>query len=101
MTRIFASPFTFKIYTASPDYAFMETHTYPHLPSEVSTVHLALYSNVSNAPELRRRLVTAATLAGEDGEQEREAVNYTFVDAKLVNPRLLSFFPLADSQADN
>ena len=27
----------------------METYTYSHFPSEVLTVHLALYSNVSNA----------------------------------------------------
>jgi hypothetical protein len=68
----------------------METHTYPHFPSEVSTVHLALYSNVTNAAELKRRLVAAATQPGEEGDREREAVNYAFVDAKLVGARLFS-----------
>lgn len=62
----------------------METHTYPHFPAEVSKVYLGLYCNVSNAAELKKRLVTAATLAGEDGEREREAVNYAFIDATLV-----------------
>ena len=75
-------------------HAVMETYTYSHFPSEVSTVHLALYSNVSNAADLRKRLVSAATLPGEGGEREREAVNYAFVDAKLVSIHLAasSFF---------
>lgn len=62
----------------------METHTYPHLPAEVSTVHIALYSNVLNSKELKERLVTASNLPGPDGDREREVVNYAFVDAKLV-----------------
>ncbi|KAF8516673.1 kinase binding protein CGI-121-domain-containing protein, partial [Gautieria morchelliformis] len=68
----------------------METHTvtYPHFPSEVSTVHLALYSNVTNAARLKERLVRAATLPGEEGGREREVVNYAFIDAKLITSRL-------------
>lgn len=62
----------------------METLEYPHLPPKVSTVHLALFTNVSNAANLRRRLVYAVNLPGEDGEREREAINYAFVDARLV-----------------
>ena len=73
----------------------METCFYPHFPSEVSTVHLALYCSVSNAAELRKRLVTAATLPGEDGDREREAVNYAFVDAKLVGIRFFPLFPFS------
>lgn len=62
----------------------METHTYPYFPAEVSTVHFALYTNVSNASELKRRLVAASNLPGKDGVREREAVNFAFVDARLV-----------------
>ena len=62
----------------------METLEYGHVSADVSTVHLALFSDVENAAELRRRLVSAATVPGEEGEHEREAVNYAFVDAKLV-----------------
>lgn len=73
--------------------SLMETHTYPHFPSEVSKVHLGLYCNVSNAAELKKRLVTAATLAGEDGEREREAVNYAFIDATLVSILFFLYLP--------
>lgn len=61
-----------------------ETHVYKHFPSDVSTVHLALFSNISNAAKLRNRLVAAVSMSGEEGERERNAVNFGFVDAALV-----------------
>ncbi|KAF8590272.1 CGI-121-domain-containing protein [Ramaria rubella] len=66
----------------------METHTYPHLPAEVSTVHVTLFFNVSNAAQLRNRLIAAANISGDDGEREREAVNYAFVEANLITSLL-------------
>ncbi|KAI0301938.1 CGI-121-domain-containing protein [Multifurca ochricompacta] len=49
----------------------MESFAYPHFSS---TVHVALFNNVTNAARLRARI----------GDAEREAVNFAFVDARLV-----------------
>ena len=59
----------------------METFAYPHFSS---TVHVALFLYVTNAAELRARIIRASTLEGVEGEAEREAVNFAFVDARLV-----------------
>ena len=64
----------------------MESYTYDHLPSHLSTVHIALFTSVTNAAELRARIVQAATQSGEEGERAREEVNFAFVDARLVSP---------------
>lgn len=57
---------------------------YDHLPEHLSTVHIALITDVKNAADLRARLIRAAALEGEVGDQEREAVNFAFIDARLV-----------------
>ena len=59
----------------------MESFTYPecHL-----TVHIALYTTVSNGAALRQRIVAAATATGIEGESERSAVNFAFINARLV-----------------
>ncbi|KAI0269412.1 CGI-121-domain-containing protein, partial [Gloeopeniophorella convolvens] len=59
----------------------MESFAYTHF---FSTVHIALFKHVTNAAELRARIVRASTLEGEEGDAEREAVNFGFVDARLV-----------------
>jgi EKC/KEOPS complex subunit CGI121/TPRKB len=60
----------------------MESLAYPHFSS--SAVHVALFVNVTNAAKLRSRIIRASTLQGAQGEAEREAVNFAFVDARLV-----------------
>ncbi|KAI0352537.1 CGI-121-domain-containing protein [Trametes cingulata] len=62
----------------------METFRYSHLPADSSTVHIALFTNVSNSAQLRSRIVRASQLDGPDGETEREAVNFAFIDARLI-----------------
>ena len=59
----------------------MESYHYPHFPS---IVYIALFTAVTNAGDLRNRIINAATLAGPEGDEEREAVNFAFVDARLV-----------------
>ena len=49
-----------------------------------SHVHVALFRNVSNSADLKNRIIAASTAEGEEGEREREAVNFAFVDARLV-----------------
>jgi hypothetical protein len=47
-------------------------------------VSVGLYTAVRNAAALRGRLISAATMAGSQGESEREALNFAFIDARLV-----------------
>lgn len=62
----------------------MQSFRYPHLPPHLSTVHLALYTNVTTSAEIRARIVRASQLQGPDGDAEREALNFAFIDARLV-----------------
>ncbi|KAI0687320.1 CGI-121-domain-containing protein [Earliella scabrosa] len=57
---------------------------YTHLPPDLATVHIALFRNVTNSAQIRSRIVRASQLDGPDGETEREAVNFAFVDARLI-----------------
>ncbi|KAL5488403.1 hypothetical protein ACEPAI_6521 [Sanghuangporus weigelae] len=66
----------------------METFVYNHFPNRISSVHIALFASVKNAAELRSRIVKAATTEGPEGEAEREAINFAFIEAKLVTSRL-------------
>ncbi|KAI9466554.1 CGI-121-domain-containing protein [Lactarius psammicola] len=59
----------------------MESFAYPHFSS---IAHIALFNRVTNAVELRTRIVRASNLEGDEGDAEREAVNFAFVDARLV-----------------
>ncbi|EPS94995.1 hypothetical protein FOMPIDRAFT_1033083 [Fomitopsis schrenkii] len=66
----------------------METFHYAHLPDNLAHVHLALFHDVSNAAQIRQRIVRASQLEGPDGDKEREAVNFAFVDARLITSLL-------------
>ena len=68
----------------------METYLYNHFPDHLSSVHIALFTSVKNAAEIRSRIVKAAMMEGPEGEAEREAVNFAFIDAKLVRLSLIS-----------
>lgn len=59
----------------------MESFDYPQFSS---TVHVALFKHVTNAAKLKARIVRASTLEGTEGQMERGAVNFAFVDARLV-----------------
>jgi EKC/KEOPS complex subunit CGI121/TPRKB len=63
---------------------------YKFFPAELSHLHIALFTNVQNAAQLRARLIKAATMEGEEGEKEREAVNFAFVDALPVSLSFVS-----------
>ncbi|KAG8876856.1 hypothetical protein FRC20_000561, partial [Serendipita sp. 405] len=58
-----------------------------HIPHFGASVHTALFHNVSNAAALRSRLVTASTMQGEEGVMERGAVNFAFIDARLITSK--------------
>ena len=62
----------------------MQTFRYPHLPQELSTVHVALFTNVTNSADIRSRIIRASQLQSPEGDAERNAVNFAFIDARLV-----------------
>lgn len=68
----------------------METYIHPQFPDHLSVVHVALYTAVTNASLLRARIIKAATTHGAEGDRERDAVNFAFVNARLVSPSALT-----------
>lgn len=66
----------------------MESFHYSQFSQEYSNVHIALFTNVTNATELRNRLVQASTMSGPEGDAERQAVDFAFIDATLVGVSL-------------
>ena len=66
----------------------MESFRYPHVPDDCAVVHVALFTDVKNSADIRSRIVRASQLEGADGDAEREAVNFAFIDARLVRPRI-------------
>ncbi|KAG6865382.1 hypothetical protein C0991_003085 [Blastosporella zonata] len=53
-----------------------------------SVVHVALYTHVTNAAEVRKRIIAAANVAGAEGDALRDAVNFAYIDARLITSRL-------------
>lgn len=62
----------------------MEVFEYPQFSRHLSRVFVALFTHVSNAPEIRSRIISAATMTGDAGEEERERLNFAFIDPKAV-----------------
>ncbi|KAM0745763.1 CGI-121-domain-containing protein [Meredithblackwellia eburnea MCA 4105] len=63
----------------------METYPLQH----GTTVTLALFTDVKNAPQIKDRLVNASTLPDDaEGNAEREALNFSFLDASMVTSRI-------------
>lgn len=67
----------------------METYYYSQFNHAV--VRVALFDDVTNATAIRSRIVQAARNLGVDGNTEREAVNFAFIDARLVEMSTLVF----------
>ena len=65
----------------------METYHYPQFNA---VVYAAKFKEVNNADVVRTRIVKAATTLGTEGEAEREAVKFAFIEAKLVSRVSLS-----------
>ncbi|KAG7529522.1 hypothetical protein FFLO_05590 [Filobasidium floriforme] len=65
----------------------MESYHLSHFPVDHSSVHLAFFKNVTNSADLRKRLVAAATMEGEEGDRERDLLDYAFVEANMIVDR--------------
>lgn len=59
----------------------METIILPS-SSIFNTIHIALFQDITNAPELRVKIVSAAT---STNEADRDQVNFAFVEPRLVS----------------
>ena len=46
--------------------------------------YIALFTNVRNSAALRKRLISASTMPGDEGEIERAKVSFAFIDARPV-----------------
>ncbi|KAG6915045.1 hypothetical protein DXG01_013775 [Tephrocybe rancida] len=66
----------------------MEAYPFPQFSGSRSQVHAALYTNVTNAAAVRKRIIDAATASGPEGEAARDAVNFAYIDARLITSRL-------------
>ena len=67
-------PLGLRICPLRSSFAFtMQSFRYAHLPAELSTVHVALFTNVTNSAALRARIVSASQLEGPDGDAEPSA----------------------------
>lgn len=67
----------------------MESFEYPQFNVQTS---ISLFTAVQNAAKLRARIVQAASLTGSEGDLEREAVSFAFIDARLVSLSSVAFY---------
>ncbi|KIK93849.1 hypothetical protein PAXRUDRAFT_33830 [Paxillus rubicundulus Ve08.2h10] len=65
---------------------FLETYRFPQF--KLSVVYAAKFKGVTNAATVRSRIINASSMGGPEGEIEREAVNFAFVNAKLITSPL-------------
>ena len=66
----------------------METYRLPNFPPTFSTIHIALFRNVRNAPDIRKKLIVASTMEGEGGDKARREVDFGFIEGRLVSVQL-------------
>ena len=62
----------------------LEQYSYPHFQEEISEVYIGLFLDVRNSSQIRSRIIAAARAEGVEGEAEREALNFAFIDARAV-----------------
>ncbi|KAL7410879.1 kinase binding protein CGI-121-domain-containing protein [Mrakia frigida] len=66
----------------------MESYTLPHMPEELSQIHICLFKNVSNAKAIKTSLIAASSMLGAEGDEEREKYDFCFVEGKTIVSRL-------------
>jgi len=67
----------------------MDTLQFPQFDPPAKA-HIALLRDVTNAAEVKTRIIAASTAEGDNGDAEREAVNFAFIEASLVSAGRLS-----------
>ncbi|KAJ3738906.1 kinase binding protein CGI-121-domain-containing protein [Lentinula detonsa] len=61
----------------------MESFQFNH-----NVAYALLFSPVNNPGKIKQRIINAAKATGSEGNEEREAVNFSFIDASLITSRL-------------
>ena len=74
----------------------MESLHFPHFQVDYSHAYIALFRNVSTSEKVKNRIISASVTQGELGDKEREAVNFAFIDARLVS-QLSAWLPAIES----
>ncbi|KAF8826353.1 hypothetical protein HHX47_DHR5000320 [Lentinula edodes] len=59
--------------------------------------HAMLFYPVSNPDKIKQRIIDAAKSKGHEADEEREAVNFSFVDASLVNEYKKAFLYITEA----
>lgn len=67
----------------------METYNLSQFPVPYSAVHIALFENVRNSPDIRKRLIAASVAEGPEGETARAEIDFGFIEGRLVSHMLL------------
>ena len=64
----------------------METFTLPDdaYPAEYCSISMMLLTDVTNAADLQQRLIAASKMTGSDGDREREALDFAFLDGSMI-----------------
>lgn len=78
----------------------MEFYTLPSpaYPEDIREIALALWTDLSSAQDLRARLVAASTMPGDEGDCERAALDFAFLDGRAVRPNTSATFCSRPSQ---
>jgi EKC/KEOPS complex subunit CGI121/TPRKB len=63
----------------------MESLHFLHFQADRYYAHIALFRNVSNSEKLKNRIVSASLAEGDLSDKEREAINFAFINARLVS----------------
>lgn len=63
----------------------MEKLEFAYHPNEISVGYVAFFTEVTNGPEIKERLLASLQLEGPEGEQERKKLNFAFIDATAVS----------------
>lgn len=67
----------------------MESYALPHMPSELSQIHICLFKNVSNTKAIKTSLIAASSMNGPEGDDERDKYDFCFVEGNVVSPFLV------------
>lgn len=60
----------------------MESFRFNH---NKNVAYALLFIPVNDPGKIKQRIIDAAKIEGPEGDEEREAVNFSFIEASLVN----------------
>ena len=72
----------------------MEFYTLPSpaYPEDIREIALGLWTDLPSAQDLRARLIAASTMPGDEGDRERAALDFAFLEGRAVRPNVPCHF---------